>query len=138
LSAEHFTVDGKLIEARASLASLKRKDGVPPRDRDGGTGMVDFRGEQRGNATASRTLRRPRIALPRSAGKFGERHLRRRNCRRADAPAGTRRDCLRQNSRPTDDAFWSLIWGVANVTYPSILIIYSIPHGGRHVIHDIR
>jgi len=51
LSAEHFTVDGTLIEAWASLKSLKRKDGTPPKDGGDGTGMVDFRGEQRGNAT---------------------------------------------------------------------------------------
>ncbi|MGH9579614.1 MAG: IS5 family transposase, partial [Terriglobales bacterium] len=51
LSDEHFTVDGTLIEAWASLKSLKRKDGTPPRDGGDGTGMVDFRGEKRGNAT---------------------------------------------------------------------------------------
>lgn len=49
LSDEHFTVDGTLIEAWASFKSLKRKDGTPPKDGDGG--MVDFRGERRGNAT---------------------------------------------------------------------------------------
>jgi transposase len=51
LSDEHFTVDGTLIEAWASLKSFKRKDGEPPRSGDDGTGMVDFRGEKRSNAT---------------------------------------------------------------------------------------
>jgi IS5 family transposase len=51
LSDEHFTVDGTLIEAWASLKSLKRKDGKPPRSGGDGTGMVDFRGERRTNAT---------------------------------------------------------------------------------------
>jgi transposase len=51
LSDEHFTVDGTLIEALASFKSLKRKDGEPPRPGDDGTGMVDFRGEKRTNAT---------------------------------------------------------------------------------------
>jgi len=51
LSDEHFTVDGTLIEAWASFKSLKRKDGTPPRSGGDGTGMVDFRGEKRGNAT---------------------------------------------------------------------------------------
>lgn len=51
LSDEHFTVDGTLIEAWASLKSLKRKDGEPPRSGGDGTGMVDFRGEKRTNAT---------------------------------------------------------------------------------------
>ena len=51
LSDEHFTVDGTLIEAWASLKSLKKKDGTPPRSGGDGTGMVDFRGERRTNAT---------------------------------------------------------------------------------------
>jgi transposase len=51
LSDEHFTVDATLIEAWASIKSLKRKDGEPPRPGDDGSGMVDFRGEKRSNAT---------------------------------------------------------------------------------------
>ena len=51
LSDEHFTLDGTLIEAWASFKSLKRKDGKPPRSGGDGTGMVDFRGEKRTNAT---------------------------------------------------------------------------------------
>lgn len=55
LSDEHFTVDGTLIEAWASFKSFKRKDGTPPKDGGDGTGMVDFRGEKRGNATHEST-----------------------------------------------------------------------------------
>jgi len=51
LSDEHFTVDGTLIEAWASFKSLRRKDGEPPKSGPDGTGMVDFRGERRTNAT---------------------------------------------------------------------------------------
>jgi len=51
LSDEHFTVDGTLIEAWASFKSFKRKDGEPPRPGGDGTGMVDFRGEKRSDAT---------------------------------------------------------------------------------------
>ena len=51
LSDEHFTVDGTLIEAWASFKSFKRKDGEPPRPGGDGTGMADFRGEKRTNAT---------------------------------------------------------------------------------------
>lgn len=51
LSDEHFTVDATLIEAWASFKSLKRKDGQPPRAGGDGTGMIDFRGEKRTNAT---------------------------------------------------------------------------------------
>src|SRR5918911_101375 len=51
LSDEHFTVDGTLIEAWASLKSFKRKDGPPPTPGGDDSGMVDFRGEKRTNAT---------------------------------------------------------------------------------------
>src|SRR5215831_360205 len=51
LSDEHFTVDGTLIESWASFKSLKRKDGKPPKSGSDGTGMVDFKGEKRTNAT---------------------------------------------------------------------------------------
>jgi len=51
LSDEHFTIDATLIEAWASFKSLKRKDGEPPRAGGDGTGMIDFRGEKRTNAT---------------------------------------------------------------------------------------
>ena len=52
LSDEHFTVDGTLIEAWASLKSFKRKDagGGPPPD-DPGNPTVDFHGERRSNVT---------------------------------------------------------------------------------------
>jgi len=53
LSDEHFTVDGTLIEAAASLKSFKRKDGgsPPPTDDDPGNPTVDFHREKRSNAT---------------------------------------------------------------------------------------
>jgi len=50
LSEEHFTVDGTLIEAWASLKSFKPKDG-PPSKGDSSGGMVDFHGERRSNDT---------------------------------------------------------------------------------------
>lgn len=51
LSDEHFTVDGTLIEAWASFKSFKPKDGPPPGQGGDGSGMVDFKGERRSNAT---------------------------------------------------------------------------------------
>jgi transposase len=52
-SDEHFTVDGTLVEAWASLKSFKRKDGsdgkVPPDDP--GNPTVNFHGEKRSNDT---------------------------------------------------------------------------------------
>jgi transposase len=52
MSAEHFTVDGTLIEAWASLKSFKKKDGKddPPPD-DPGNPTVNFHGEKRSNDT---------------------------------------------------------------------------------------
>jgi IS5 family transposase len=53
VSAEHFTVDGTLLEAWASHKSVKPKDQPTPSpaDADPGNPTVDFRGEQRSNAT---------------------------------------------------------------------------------------
>src|SRR5215813_13618436 len=50
LSSEHFSVDGTLIEAWASMQSLVPKDDAdPPRQPGGGNGERDFRGEKRSN-----------------------------------------------------------------------------------------
>jgi transposase len=52
MSDEHFTVDGTLLEAWASLKSFQRKDktkSAPPGDP--GNPTVDFHGEQRSNQT---------------------------------------------------------------------------------------
>jgi transposase len=56
LSSEHFTVDGTLIEAWASLKSFKPKAAGPaaPPDEPGNL-SVDFRGEKRTNATHAST-----------------------------------------------------------------------------------
>jgi transposase len=54
LSEEHFTVDGTLIEAWASLKSLRPQDEKPedrPPPDDKGNPTVDFRGEKRSNDT---------------------------------------------------------------------------------------
>jgi hypothetical protein len=56
-SHEHFTVDGTLLEAWASLKSFQRKDGKnPPPPEDPGNPTVNFCGDQRSNEThGSRT-----------------------------------------------------------------------------------
>jgi transposase len=58
MSNEHFSVDGTLIEAWASLKSFKRKDEPveekPPVD-DAKNPTVDFHGEKRGNDTHEST-----------------------------------------------------------------------------------
>jgi len=56
LSDEHFTVDGTLIEAWASVKSFKKtgaSDGPPPEDP--GNPTVNFHGERRSNATHGST-----------------------------------------------------------------------------------
>lgn len=58
VSREHFSVDGTLIDAWASLKSFKKKGGSdknePPPD-DPGNPSVDFRGEKRSNETHEST-----------------------------------------------------------------------------------
>lgn len=57
LSSDHFTVDGTLLEAWASMKSLRPKDGrdsAPPAP-GGKNPDVDFRGERRSNETHAST-----------------------------------------------------------------------------------
>ena len=70
LSDEHFTVDGSLIEAAASLKSFKPRDGGPPPS-DGGSSdpLVNFRGERRSNATHESTTDPQSRLLRRGKGK---------------------------------------------------------------------
>jgi hypothetical protein len=62
LSADHFTVDGTLLEAWASLKSFQPRapptdgdDGAPPAAAEGKNPDVDFHGEKRSNATHQST-----------------------------------------------------------------------------------
>jgi transposase len=58
LSAEHFTVDGTLIEAWASQKSFRPKEAPPPEagpPDDPGNPTVNFHGEKRSNATHQST-----------------------------------------------------------------------------------
>jgi transposase len=70
LSDAHFTVDGSLIEAAASLKSFKPRDGGPPAG--GGSGsdpLVDFRGQRRSNATHQSTTDPESRLLRKGKGK---------------------------------------------------------------------
>src|SRR5882757_5622565 len=53
LSSEHFSVDGTLIEAWASIKSIKLQSNPddPPSDNSGRNAEVDFHGERRSNQT---------------------------------------------------------------------------------------
>jgi len=71
MSHDHFTVDGTLIEAWASLKSFRRKD-EKPEDReppdDPGNPTVNFHGEKRSNETHESTTD-PESRLARKKGK---------------------------------------------------------------------
>ncbi len=59
VSTDHFSVDGTLVEAWASMKSFRPQaegedppdDGAPPQDGQGRNAEVDFRGERRSNET---------------------------------------------------------------------------------------
>ncbi|MBF8178382.1 MAG: IS5 family transposase [Burkholderiaceae bacterium] len=56
ISDEHFTVDGTMIEAGASVKSFTKKDGSgPPPSDNGRNATVDFKGEKRSNETHQST-----------------------------------------------------------------------------------
>lgn len=55
VSDEHFSVDGTLIEAWASMKSFRRKDDPPSPPSGGSNADVDFRGERRSNDTHQST-----------------------------------------------------------------------------------
>ena len=70
LSAEHFTVDGTLLEACASLKSFKRVDEeAQPGPDDPGNPTVDFHGEKRSNETHSSTTDPDALLARKGKGK---------------------------------------------------------------------
>lgn len=71
LSDEHFTVDGTLIEAAASLKSFIPRDGEPPKSTDDNPGnrWVDFHGEKRSNTTHQSTTDPEARLLRKGKGK---------------------------------------------------------------------
>jgi transposase len=72
MSSEHFTVDGTLIEACASLKSFKKKgskkDKQPPPD-DPSNPTVNFHGEKRSNETHASTTDPEAKLMRKGAGK---------------------------------------------------------------------
>jgi hypothetical protein len=55
LSTEHFSVDGTLLEAWASMKSFRPKDGSGPPPDAGRNGEQDFHGQKRSNETHAST-----------------------------------------------------------------------------------
>lgn len=69
VSDEHFSVDGTLIEAWASMKSLVKKDGTTPPPEDGGRNpTVIFKGEPRSNKTHESTTDPDARLYKKSAG----------------------------------------------------------------------
>src|SRR5580704_10919060 len=70
MSDEHFTVDGTLLEACASLKSFRKSEGggKPPVD-DPGNPTVDFHGEKRSNQTHASTTDADALLARKGAGK---------------------------------------------------------------------
>lgn len=68
LSAEHFTVDGTLLEAWASLKSVQSRAGGDPPVRGGKNPNVDYRGQRRRNETHASTTD-PEARLARKGGR---------------------------------------------------------------------
>lgn len=66
LSSDHFSVDGTLIEAWASMKSVRPKDssGEPPAQGGGRNAEADFHGQKRSNATHASTTDPRCQALP--------------------------------------------------------------------------
>jgi transposase len=69
LSDEHFTVDGTLIEAWASLKSFHKKDQKNPPPEDPGNPTVDFHGESRSNETHVSTTDPDALLARKGGGK---------------------------------------------------------------------
>jgi transposase len=69
LSSEHFSVDGTLIEAWASLKSFRPKDGSGEPPAPGKNGERDFHGETRSNETHASTTDPDARLLRKSAGQ---------------------------------------------------------------------
>jgi transposase len=68
-SDEHFTVDGTLIEAWASLKSFQRKDENNQPPDDPGNPTVDFHGEKRSNQTHESTSDGDALLARKGCGK---------------------------------------------------------------------
>ncbi len=69
LSNEHFTVDGTLIEAWASMKSFRPKDDQDPPTGGGRNSEVDFKGEKRKNDTHQSTTDPDARLLRKGKGK---------------------------------------------------------------------
>jgi len=72
LSKEHFSVDGTLIESRASLKSYCPNDEDDPPEGGGRNPSVDFHGEKRGRDTHEPKTDRDALLFKKSKGTAAE------------------------------------------------------------------
>jgi hypothetical protein len=66
---EHFTVDGTLVEAWASLKGFQRKDQNDPPGNDPSNPTVNFHGEKRSNETHASTTDPDALLARKARGK---------------------------------------------------------------------
>jgi transposase len=123
-SAEHFSVDGSLIEAWASHKSFVRKDGGGPEQPAGRNPTVDFSGEKRSNATHASTTD-PEARLYKK-GEFTEAKLRYITHALSENPHGLIVDVATTQAT-----------GNAEVEAATVMIARSVPVGGV-AVHDLR
>ena len=69
LSSEHFSVDGTLIQAWASMKSFRRKDGADQPPGSGRNAERDFHGDKRSNDTHASTTDADARLAKKAAGK---------------------------------------------------------------------
>src|ERR1700759_2652427 len=69
LSSEHFSVDGTLVQAWASMKSFRRKDGTDQPPGSGRNAARDFHGERRSNETHASTTDADARLAKKAAGK---------------------------------------------------------------------
>jgi hypothetical protein len=99
LSSDHFSVDGTLIEALASMKSFKPKAGADePQPVGGGRNReTDFHGETRSNDTYASTTHPEARLYRQGAGQGGQAVL--HGVRIDGEPQRSHRRCLRSPSR---------------------------------------
>jgi transposase len=93
LSSDHFSVDGTLVEAWASMKSVKPKDGSgkPPAEGGGRNAEADFHGQKRSNDTHASTTDPEARLYKKGKGKeaklcfMGHGLMENRNCLLVDA-----------------------------------------------------
>ena len=119
LSTEHFSVDGTLIEAWASMKSFRPKDGSGEPPAPGRNGERDFHGEKRSNETHASTTDPDARLFRKAAGQasklchMGHVLMENRNGLVVDAITD---DCYRDGGARRRPSRWSAICPTASAS----------------------